>query len=109
MNWQTYDTVVLWVAAVGQVLFVTLFATERWWTHRVGRALMVKSASLALILVATLYVHLTGVLPVWVGRALFTLVAIGILGQLGTFIYERLDERRARREAERIYAEGDQR
>lgn len=89
MNWHDFDVVLVWTAAVGQLLFVALFLTERWWTHRIGRALMVKSFSLGLILWATLYAMYHGPLPLWVGRAMFGLVTVGILGQLVTFLYER--------------------
>ncbi len=39
------------IAALGQVLFVVKYLTRSWYAYRVGRALMGKSASLAIVLV----------------------------------------------------------
>lgn len=97
MNWHDFDLGLVWTAAVGQTLFLVLFLTERWWTHRIGRALMVKSLSLGLILWATVYASYHGPLPLWIGRAMFILVTIGILGQFATFLYERWLERKVSR------------
>lgn len=82
MAGSTCDLIMLWVAAVGQVLFVVLWATQRWWVTRVGRALMVKSAALAVILSASLWTWYRGPLPTTVGRVMFGAVVVGIVGQL---------------------------
>lgn len=57
--WQASDTLERWVlvavivAAVAQTLFIGVYATRPWWRVRVGRALMLKSASLCLLLLAS--------------------------------------------------------
>ena len=56
MSGRTYDLINLWVATVGQVLFVLLWLTQRWWITRVGRALMAKSAVLAALFLSSLWV-----------------------------------------------------
>lgn len=81
MSGSTFDLIVLWVASVGQVSFVVLWATQRWWASTVGQALMVKGVSLALILAASVWSYYHP-LPQAVGRGLFTFVAVGIIGQL---------------------------
>jgi hypothetical protein len=95
MRGSTFDLIVLWAAVVGQVLFVLLWATQRWWASTVGQALMAKSASLALILVASLWSYYRGPLPLYVGRGLFLAVALAIVAQLFALLWEL---RRARRE-----------
>lgn len=67
----------LWAAAVGQVLFVLLWAPQGWRHTWIGRALMTKSASLAFLLVALLFSYYATVSAL-VFRFLFWLVIIGI-------------------------------
>lgn len=88
MHGDTYDLLVLWVATVGQTLFVVLWASQRWWSSNIGQALLAKSASLALILAATLWANYYGHLPEWVARFLFTIVAAAIVRQLAVMTYE---------------------
>lgn len=95
MSGNTVDLILLWVAAVGQALFVVLWLTQRWWATRVGRALMAKSAALAVILAASLWVYYRGPLPVWVGRAMFAAVTLAIVTQ---FLALLLEVRRAGQE-----------
>lgn len=78
------DRAVMWAAAVGQVAFVGLWATQRWWSSTIGRALMAKSAALAVVLTTSVWVLYFGPLPLWLGRALFGAVTVTILGQAGT-------------------------
>ena len=40
----------LWLAAIGQTIFVILWASMPWWREWVGRALMTKSAALCAVL-----------------------------------------------------------
>lgn len=94
MRGNTFDLVVLWVAAVGQILFVLLWATQLWWASNIGRALMAKSAFLAILLAVTLWSYYHGPIRPAVGRTIFTAWAIAILGQLGVLAWE---IRRARR------------
>lgn len=91
------DRAVMWAAAVGQVSFVLLWATQRWWSSIIGRALMAKSSALAVILAATVWAAYFGPLPVWPGRALFGAVTVAILGQVLALSLEILAARREAR------------
>lgn len=93
----TFDLVVLWIAVVGQVLFVVLWMTQRWWASTIGQALMAKSLSLALILCSSLWTYYRGPLPEYVGRGLFLLVAAAIVAQLCALLWELRVARRERR------------
>lgn len=93
----TVDAVAVWTAAVGQVTFVLLWATQRWWSSMIGRALMAKSATLAVILVASVVTLYYGPLPLWLGRALFGAVTVAILGQVLALALEILAARRESR------------
>lgn len=97
MRGSTLDLVMLWVAAVGQALFVLLWATQRWWATRVGRALMAKSAALAVILAASLWTYYRGPLPSAVGRSMFGAVTLAIVGQLLALLWEWWAARRTHR------------
>lgn len=88
-------------AAVGQTLFVVLWATLPWWRTIIGRALMIKSASLMVILIWSLvnyhlgpFVHQQGI-----GLGLFGLVALGIWLQLWAIGREVVAGRRLRESA----------
>lgn len=54
MSWGAVAVGALWVATVGQTVFVVVYACRPWWRHFVGRALFTKSVSLAAVLWATL-------------------------------------------------------
>ena len=47
----------LWVAGVGQTLFVIVYGTRPWWRHFVGSALFTKSLALAVTLDVSLLNH----------------------------------------------------
>lgn len=96
MRASTYDEIVLWVATLGQLLFIGLWATQRWWGTNVGQALMAKSAALAAILAASLFAYYYGPLPMWVGRLLFTAIAVGIVWQVVVMSYEIWRDHRGR-------------
>lgn len=85
-------------AAIGQTAFVVLWASLPWWKTRVGRAMMVKSASLMIVLDFGVINYYWGPFHAWVGVALFALVVVGIYSQFFTFLYEDIQARRRRRE-----------
>ena len=78
----------LWVCTVAQSLFVVVWLTQRWWVTRVGRALMAKSAALAVIFAASLWAFYRGPLPVWLGRSIFGAVTLAIVLQFVALAYE---------------------
>ena len=53
-NWHRFALIALAAATVFQTMFIVEFARRPWYLDRVGRALMLKSASLALVLWLTL-------------------------------------------------------
>lgn len=53
-GWQHLGLVAVIVATFAQTLFILIYATRPWWRVRVGRALMLKSASLCVVLWLTL-------------------------------------------------------
>lgn len=83
-------------AAIGQTLFVALWSVLPWWRTTIGRALMMKSASLMIILDWTLISYHLGPFrhQQGIGTALFALVAIGIWLQVWAIA---LEMRRGRR------------
>jgi hypothetical protein len=87
----------LWVSTVAQTLFVVLWLTQRWWTTRVGRALMAKSAALAVIFMASVWAYYQGPLPVWLGRLIFGAVTLAIVGQFLALAFEVWRARREHR------------
>lgn len=95
MRGNTFDLAVLWVATIGQVLFVILWATQRWWSSNVGRALMASAAFLAILLSMSLWGYYRGPISPTVGRSIFTGWAVAIVAQLVVFVVEL---RRARRD-----------
>lgn len=97
MRTSEYALIVLWVATVGQVSFVALWATRRWWATNVGQALMAESASLALLLAVSLWAHYRGPLHPPFGLILFTVLAAAIVDQLGALLWELHKARRERR------------
>ena len=97
MSGRTYDLINLWVATVGQVLFVLLWLTQRWWITRVGRALMAKSAVLAALFLSSLWVYYVNPLPVWAGRLELTAITLAIGAQTVAMAIEIWRARRERR------------
>lgn len=86
MRGSTYDLVCLWVATIGQVAFILLWLTRRWWSTDVGQALMAKSASLAALLVAALWTHYVREIPEWLSRVMLTAITAAILWQLAVMV-----------------------
>lgn len=86
----------LWTAAIGQTGFVVCWVTLPWWTHWVGRALMVKSLALmiyldiAIVLTNVDYFYGLNLLSV----ILFGFVVFGIWSQLVTLLHERFKRNR---------------
>lgn len=86
----------LWTAAIGQTGFVVCWVTLPWWTHWVGRALMVKSLALmiyldiAIVLSNVDYFYGLTLLSV----ILFGFVVVGIWSQLVTLLHERFKSNR---------------
>jgi hypothetical protein len=79
-------TILLWISAVGQTAFVLMWFTRPWHEHWVGRALMVKSMSLAVYLDFAIILHYTGPfegLPL-LAVILFGFIAVGIVSQFLT-------------------------
>lgn len=77
--WQRWALVALAFAAVGQASFVVIYARRPWWRHFVGRALLLKSASLLLILWLSLinsFVAYPGQEPIAAGVLWLTGLAI---------------------------------
>lgn len=83
-----FDLIVLWVAVLGQTAFVVLWFTQRWWTTGVGRALMAKSAALAILLIASMWAYYLGPIPGWLGHTLGAALAAAIVFQLVALILE---------------------
>lgn len=96
---QGWSVRLLHVCAVGQTLFVLLWATLRWWQRWVGRALMVKSVALALFLDTALVNYYLPPYPheQLVGTLEFALVAAGICSQLLVLAFELVRARRRHR------------
>lgn len=55
---EIYNTL-LYLCAFGQVLFVILWSTVRWWETRIGRALFLKSLSVAVALCTVSFFNIT--------------------------------------------------
>ena len=49
-NWQRLALIALLIATFAQTCFIVVYGTRPWYRSRVGRALMLKSASLAVVL-----------------------------------------------------------
>lgn len=97
---------ILNASAVGQTLFVVLWATLPWYRYRVGRALMVKSLGLMVYLDWTFIVYHFGPFAhqVVIGTWLFALVAFGIWSQVGAIVLEMRDAHRERKKKETAHA-----
>jgi putative copper export protein len=53
-TWQRSAFIAIMVAAIAQTGFVVVYMLRPWWRHYVGRALLVKSASLLIVLWLTI-------------------------------------------------------
>lgn len=80
----------MWSAAIGQTLFLALWATKPWWKTLIGRAVMTKGVALFLVLwfwIIGLYFpdhpYRTEIRDV-----LLFLVAFGIWAQVVAFVLE---------------------
>lgn len=92
---ETVSIWLLWTAAVGQTLFIGLWVSLPWWTHWIGRALMVKSLALMTYLDLALVFHYVTAFPALglLGVILFSFVVIGIWTQLSTLTWEKYRSR----------------
>ena len=80
-GWVRWSLVALIVATVGQTLFVLIYATRPWWRARVGRAYMLKSSTLGVVL----WLSLIGafyLLPEQIDTFALWAIALAILYQL---------------------------
>lgn len=86
-------------AAIGQTLFVALWATLPWWRTVVGRALMVKSFALMVVLDWALVTYHLGPFAHQesISVVLFGLVVVGIWSQVAAIGHEMWLARRERR------------
>lgn len=87
----TLRSIALFTAAIGQTLFVLLYATFPWWDNFVGRALFLKALSLC----ALLDVLIIGRSVDWPHEdatfvALYFAMALGICWQCVAFLRVRL-------------------
>ena len=95
MTWVHAAEVALVAAAIGQTCFVGLYATRPFWRHFVGRALMMKSASLALVLwVSVANIWLTYPYQLQVSACLTMLIAAAIWFQFVALVREVGGDRR---------------
>lgn len=95
---ETLFKVDLWtvhVLLLGQTVFLIMWAVLPWWREWVGRALMVKSAALWLLISVNLalywYTEVTGIYAAWMEwAAYFThlAVTIGVWSQVAALTYE---------------------
>lgn len=78
------------LGAIGQTLFVAVWATLPWWQEWIGRALMIKSIALLLLFDNALLILIRPQLhSIWVDRVVYTLILIGIWSQVAALINER--------------------
>ena len=94
----TVIEVLLWVSAIGQSLFVIVWATRPWYRHWVGRALMVKTVALALYLDFAVLVNFVDPFPALqlLGVILFGHITVGIWSQVVVIVWEILRHRDGR-------------
>jgi hypothetical protein len=105
LDWLTADSLtwairLLHISAVGQTLFVLIWATLPWWRTFIGRALMVKSVALMLYLDWSVLVYHYGPFnnQNTIGLLLFAFITVGILTQLSVLSREVHKARKARNE-----------
>lgn len=108
MSPHTLDEVYSWLlytCALGQIFFVILWSTVKWWKTRVGRALFAKSISLAFALSVVSFFDITNYhytvstfYKVYITT--FTIMFVGILYQDLAMFFELRDSKREREENE---------
>lgn len=90
------------IAAVGQVVFVVMWATLPWWRSWVGKALMVKSFGFMVVLLTQVWfyhnVPSSVTVTVQIAIAVFGLVTIGIWAQVFALGHEIYQARKAKRQ-----------
>lgn len=86
----TATTVLLYVSAAAQTLFVLLWGTRPWWREWIGRALMLKAFSLAVYLDWAVAVRYWPRMPhlELIGVCLFGFITVGIVTQLAALGHE---------------------
>ena len=91
MDLDTWRTVAITIAAVGQTAFVVLYLTFPWWKRFLGRVLFGKAVSL-LIIVDT--IALSRYFDFGTSDALFaalySILALGIWAQFGAFVWVKM-------------------
>jgi hypothetical protein len=84
-----WKTAVIVVAALGQTLFVVLYATFPWYRSFLGRALFFKAFTLGLLV----DMAVVSMIFDWPGEAgtvlIYSLVALGIWVQLAAFVRQK--------------------
>jgi hypothetical protein len=82
--------VLVWVGAVFQTGFVLTWATLPWYREWIGRALMIKSLSLAILFDSAIIQHYIGPYPAQqlVGVLLTILVVLAIVLQFAALVWE---------------------
>jgi hypothetical protein len=108
MSWAKIDEWSIYAMTLGQLAFLAMWGVLPWWREWIGRAMMLKSAALGLLLALGSIALLWG--PAdwqpWAMRAARILVLVGIWAQATALRYE---ERVAKRESHRresIHREG---
>lgn len=94
MDFETWRTITIVSAAVGQGLFVVLYLTFPWWKGFLGRALFFKALALGL-LANTVAVARVYALPNEdaIITSLYGLVSVGIWAQFFAFLSVRMQRR----------------
>ena len=83
MSWDTVGDIAIVLAAIGQTWFVLRYASRPWRKHFVGRALMTKSAALAILLdLAIVHLIVDYRYEDIVEASLYWLVVVGIYRQV---------------------------
>lgn len=95
MTVEAWKTVGLSAAALGQLIFVTLYLTFPWWRSFLGRALFAKALIFALLLWAVV----VGRAFDWPAKSvtfaiMYGLIAVGIWSQVWAFIHVMLTKNR---------------
>jgi putative copper export protein len=91
--WQRAAFIAIMVAAIAQTGFVGLYVTRPWWRHYVGRALLVKSASLLVVL----WLTIVNTFLRYRGQEQISTLALWLIA--GAIIYQLVALARTRRDA----------
>lgn len=100
MSWHRFDVWSVYAMALGQGLFVAMWAVLPWWRAWIGRAMMLKSTALLLVLTMTsiaLYWGPADWQP-WAMRVGRILVLAGIWAQAAALRYEEVRARAEERD-----------